>query len=83
MDSHSITFECMMSGTKRDASAGLDPEGCMMGFYLENFFWGGSLNSVYGLYGRSAKKGCMERCIMDPFHIKMHFMNFGSNRTNR
>ena len=30
MDRHSITFECMMSGTIRDAdhaSAGLDPEG--------------------------------------------------------
>ena len=27
VDRHSITFECMMSGTKRDASAGLDPEG--------------------------------------------------------
>ena len=27
MNRRSITFECMMSGTKRDASAGLDPEG--------------------------------------------------------
>ena len=28
-------------------------------------------------------KGCMERCIIDPFHIKMHFLSFGSNKTNR
>ena len=26
VDRHSINFEYMMSGTKRDASAGLDPE---------------------------------------------------------
>ena len=40
---------------------------------------------VYGLYGRSAKicKGCMERCIVNPFHIKMHFLSFGSIKTNR
>ena len=27
-------------------------------------------------------KGCMERCIIDPFHIKMHCLSFGSNKTN-
>ena len=27
VERHRITFECMMSGTRRDASAGLDPEG--------------------------------------------------------
>ena len=57
------------------------------GFYLENFFGGGggggggSLNNVYGGAQRFCK-GCMERCITDPFHIKMHFLSFGSNKTN-
>ena len=28
-------------------------------------------------------EGCMERCIIDPFHIKMHFLSFGNNKTKK
>ena len=37
VDRHSITFECMISGTKRDASVGLDPEGGGRGVIMPPF----------------------------------------------
>ena len=52
------------------------------GFYLENFFIGGSLNNEYGLYGRARSKRedfakSAWRDIIDPFQNTL--LSFGSN----